>query len=63
MKRQVQTEALSEHHQDVKEYICENYPDWDIEKSLYNGVNVEICSNGDVHYDSFIIIKTNIKES
>jgi len=49
------------HEQKVKDYIINNYPDWDIERHLSTGNNVDICENGDVHYDGYIIIKTNIR--
>ncbi len=49
------------HEEMVKDYILKNYPDWSIDEHLSNGDNVEICENGDVHYNSFTIIKTNIR--
>lgn len=49
------------HEQKVKDYIIKNYPDWDIDRHVSTGQNVDICENGDVHYDGFIIIKTNIR--
>jgi hypothetical protein len=50
-----------EHENNVKNYVNEFHPDWNIDKRLSNGENVEICENGDVHYNMFIIIKTGIR--
>lgn len=50
-----------EHESNVKDYINEFYPDWNIDEHLSNGDNVEICENGDVHYNMFTIIKTGIR--
>jgi len=50
-----------EHENKVKDYINEFYPDWNIDEHLSNGDNVEIDDNGDVHYNMFTIIKTDIR--
>lgn len=47
------------HRNKVAEYISKNYPDWDFKN--FKKREVEICDNGDVHYNSFTIIKTGIK--
>jgi len=49
------------HEEEVKSYIKDNHSEWDVDKCLSNGDSVEICGNGDVHYNSFTIIKTNIR--
>ena len=49
------------HSEQVKEYIATRYPDYDIDDCSSKGDNVEICENGDVHYNSFTIIKTHIQ--
>ena len=50
-----------EHENNVKDYINEFYSDWNIDEHLSNGHNVEICENGEVHYNMFTIIKTRIR--
>jgi len=47
------------HQNKIAEYINENYPDWGFSK--FRKHEVEICENGDVHYNGNTIIKTNIK--
>ena len=49
------------HTQKVKEFIYKFYPEWNIDKHLLKGDSVEICENGDVIYNSIVIIKTQIK--
>ena len=49
------------HEESVKNYIQKNHSEWDIDNHLSNGDSIEICENGDVHYNSFTIIKTNIR--
>jgi hypothetical protein len=49
------------HAEQVKNYIKRHYPEWDIEDRNINGENIDICENGDVHYEGFFIIKTGIK--
>jgi len=49
------------HSERVKEYIATRYPDYNIDDCSSKGDNVEICENGDVHYNSFTIIKTHIQ--
>jgi len=54
-------ETLKElkHQNKIAEYINENYPDWSFSK--FRKHEIDICDNGDVHYNGNTIIKTNIK--
>jgi hypothetical protein len=48
------------HSELIKEHVATNYPDYNIDECISQGDNVEICENGDVHYNLFTIIKTHI---
>jgi len=47
------------HENKIDSYISENYPDWSFSK--FKKHEIEICENGDVHYNGNTIIKTGIK--
>ncbi len=60
-KSQTMSET-EEHAQRVKKYIRINFNSgWDVDENISEGKTVDICENGDVHYDGFSIIKTGIK--
>lgn len=52
---------METHEEQVKNYIKLNHPAWDIDEGFINGENIDICDNGDVHYEGYFIIKTGIK--
>ena len=50
------------HSNEIKDYIEQNHCEkWNIDNCINDGITVDICENGDVHYNSFTIIKTGIK--
>ena len=50
------------HSNQINDYIEQNHCEsWNIANCRNEGITVDICDNGDVHYNSFTIIKTGIK--